>query len=118
METELIKRSVPSSRGKSFLSFELNSWKRLFADKYVKRTMIGIMIMFFQRRSRPEDFSICDTEVPSLYITRMERDQCTFVLWTAVDEKDWLTRRYGRAPWVRSNWNSPIHCRHPSNLKH
>lgn len=31
------------------------AWTRLFGRKYIRRTLIGVMIMFFQRKSHPCD---------------------------------------------------------------
>lgn len=49
VEAYLISRSSLGATHKNPLVAELESWKRLFSHKYVDRTMIGIMIMFFQR---------------------------------------------------------------------
>lgn len=53
VEAELIKRSAPSIVDKNPIVAELHRWKRLFSSKVVNRTMIGIMMMFFQRMSEP-----------------------------------------------------------------
>lgn len=52
MEAEVImlQRANPSGRG-SPLRNEALAWARLFDHRYVDRTLVGVMVMFFQRAS-------------------------------------------------------------------
>ena len=58
VEAELIKRSLPDVVDKSPLIAELHQWKQLFSPKLFDRTMIGIMMMFFQRAYLPVFFML------------------------------------------------------------
>ena len=49
VETELISRSLGNKPGKSGFKAEWKIWKKLFNKKYRDRTMIGVLIMVFQR---------------------------------------------------------------------
>lgn len=49
VETELISRSLGNEPGKSGFKAEWKIWKKLFNEKYRDRTMIGVLIMVFQR---------------------------------------------------------------------
>jgi len=47
-EAVMLQRSTPTNDG-SFMRKEALAWARLFDHKYVDRTLVGIMVMFFQR---------------------------------------------------------------------
>jgi len=49
VETELIHRSVGNKLDKPGFKAEWKAWKKLFNKKYRDRTMIGVLIMVFQR---------------------------------------------------------------------
>lgn len=50
IETELILRSLDGELDKKpGLKAEWRAWKRLFSKKYRDRTLIGVLIMVFQR---------------------------------------------------------------------
>lgn len=49
VETELVRRSLGSEADKLGFKTEWNAWKKLFSKKYRNRTMIGVLIMVFQR---------------------------------------------------------------------
>ena len=53
VETELIHRSLgnESDNNKSEFKAEWRAWKKLFSEKYRDRTMIGLLVMVFQRTS-------------------------------------------------------------------
>ena len=55
VETELIHRSLgnESDNNKSGFKAEWRTWKKLFSEKYRDRTMIGLLVMVFQRTSFP-----------------------------------------------------------------
>ncbi len=56
MRTEvlLIEKTTRSSVRDVGLAAELKAWSMLFTSKYINRTMIGVLMMFFQRkRSTP-----------------------------------------------------------------
>jgi hypothetical protein len=53
VETELIHRSLGSESDKSGFKAEWMTWKKLFKKKYRDRTMIGVLIMVFQRAFFP-----------------------------------------------------------------
>lgn len=58
VETMLIERKFARSDGGSGAKpSELELWKRLFQKEYRDRTMIGIMIMVFQRVSSLSTYS-------------------------------------------------------------
>ena len=53
MRTEalLIEQTVGRNAAKDAgISREAQAWSRLFSKKYIKRTLIGVTMMFFQRR--------------------------------------------------------------------
>lgn len=52
VETTLINRTV-SAEGKYSLRSEALAWARLFDRRYIDRTLIGIVMMFFQRECSP-----------------------------------------------------------------
>ena len=70
VEAELIKRSLPDVVDKSPLMAELHQWKQLFSPKLFDRTMIGIMMMFFQRAYLPVFFTL--SYVDSFCATNVE----------------------------------------------
>lgn len=49
VEATLTQRTNPDSGKLGFVE-ELKSWKQLFSPRHKDRTMIGVMIMFFQRK--------------------------------------------------------------------
>lgn len=53
IEAEMVKRSasLEGSDGEMQSTFdsEIRIWNRLFSTKYVDRTLIGVLVMFFQR---------------------------------------------------------------------
>ncbi|EJD08214.1 general substrate transporter [Fomitiporia mediterranea MF3/22] len=51
VEAEFIKRATASAVGKSPINTEIHGWMRLFSPKYVDRTMVGVIVMFFQQWS-------------------------------------------------------------------
>jgi len=51
VETELIQRSLQADRKRGFMYHEARAWARLFDRKYIGRTLIGVMMMVFQRKS-------------------------------------------------------------------
>ncbi|TFK66213.1 general substrate transporter [Pluteus cervinus] len=51
VETALIQRTLGPTDGKFGIVSEFRAWKRLFHQDYRDRTMIGILIMFFQQWS-------------------------------------------------------------------
>ena len=54
VETELIHRSLlVGEPDKSGFKAEWKTWKKLFKKKYRDRTMIGVLIMVFQRVFSP-----------------------------------------------------------------
>ena len=50
MEAEaiMLQRSNPIARGRP-LRNEALAWARLFDHRYIDRTLVGVMVMFFQR---------------------------------------------------------------------
>ena len=80
MEAEIIRRSSPTEQKSSFASY-IDSYRRLFSAQYRDRTLIGVMIMFFQRQLFPPHYFLLIFKVGS----RMERDQCIIVLWSDLD---------------------------------
>jgi len=53
VETELIRRSLGSESDTLGFKAEWKAWKKLFSKKYRDRTMIGVLIMVFQRAFSP-----------------------------------------------------------------
>jgi hypothetical protein len=53
VETELIHRSLGNKSDKSGFKAEWKTWKRLFTKKYRDRTMVGVLVMVFQRAFPP-----------------------------------------------------------------
>ena len=53
VEKELIHRSFGHELDKSGFKADWKAWKKLFNKKYRDRTMIGVLIMFFQRAFFP-----------------------------------------------------------------
>jgi hypothetical protein len=49
VEMMLIQRSTQADPKKGFMRSEARSWARLFEAKYIDRTLIGIVVMVFQR---------------------------------------------------------------------
>lgn len=49
-EVSLIERTTGSSVNGSGIASELRAWGLLFSKKYTRRTMIGVLMMFFQRK--------------------------------------------------------------------
>ena len=48
-EDDLDKDDVDDASRKSILHAEIAAWSKLFSPRYIKRTSIGICMMFFQR---------------------------------------------------------------------
>ena len=48
VEAEVLRRNGSAQRNSSFASY-VDSFRRLFSKQYIDRTLIGVMIMFFQR---------------------------------------------------------------------
>ena len=48
VEAALVQQTVLER--KSALHSEAHAWARLFDKKYFERTLVGIMVMFFQRK--------------------------------------------------------------------
>ena len=48
-EVMLIERTTGTSVKDVGLTAELKAWSMLFTSKYINRTMIGVLMMFFQR---------------------------------------------------------------------
>lgn len=51
-EVTLIERTVGSSVKDVGVLAEIKAWNMLFSQKYLKRTLIGVLMMFFQREYR------------------------------------------------------------------
>lgn len=68
---------------------ELKDYKRLFLPAYRDRTMIGILIMVFQRtyRGLPLPFNFYSADA-----RRMERHKCSAVLRSYAHTKHWSER--------------------------
>jgi hypothetical protein len=64
VETALIQQTIGID--KHDVRSEAIAWARLFDRKYIDRTLIGIFMMFFQRR----------LSVPSLYTTVSDLSLC------------------------------------------
>ena len=47
-EAVMLQRTTPINNG-GFMHGEALAWARLFDRRYIDRTLIGIMVMFFQR---------------------------------------------------------------------
>ena len=104
METELIHRSLRTEsetddNKKSGIKAEWKTWKTLFSKKYRDRTMIGLLVMVFQRSS----FSPSSYPYPYpysypnivLWLNRMEWYQRFIVLRPNYSWKYRIRRGYG-----------------------
>jgi hypothetical protein len=49
VETELIRKSLRADAKMGFLHSEMRGWARLFEKKHIDRTLIGVLMMVFQR---------------------------------------------------------------------
>jgi hypothetical protein len=47
-EAVMLQRSTPINRG-GFMRGEALAWARLFDRRYIDRTLVGTVVMFFQR---------------------------------------------------------------------
>lgn len=97
VEAELIKRSAPSIVDKNPIVVELHRWKRLFSSKVVNRTMIGIMMMFFQRMSEPV---IGKKNLSLMLRRRVEWNQCLDLLRPSFDEAHRSSGRHPGTAWL------------------
>jgi hypothetical protein len=61
-----------------------HSWRDLFSPSLIRRTMIGVGVMFFQRMSF---IQLCG--VNNNPNCRVERHQCTVILWSIAHEEYW-----------------------------
>ncbi len=48
-ESIMIEQTIGASAKEVGLRAEARAWARLFSKKYMNRTLIGVMMMFFQR---------------------------------------------------------------------
>ena len=108
VETALIQQTIGID--KHNVRSEATAWARLFDRKYIDRTLIGILMMFFQRKLSIL-FSIYSFGFRS--VIRMERDQRIALLWSDTCEEHWSARRYSDSDGVGWNWDRPIYCCHP-----
>ncbi len=83
---------------------EVHAWGHLFSQKYFKRTLIGIMMMFFQRQC----FLDQNFRDGTYHSSSMERNQCFPVLRTYPDALPRSTRRHNFAPGIRRRWRCSI----------
>jgi hypothetical protein len=103
VETALIQRTIGID--KHSVRSEATAWARLFDRKYIDRTLIGILMMFFQRK----------LSVLFLYsfgfksVVRMEWDQRIALLRPDTGEEHWPARRYGDTDGVRWHWDRPVY---------
>ena len=108
VETELIHRSLRTESDsddnkKSGIKAEWKTWKTLFSKKYRDRTMIGLLVMVFQRSSLPPSLSPSPFRLPlSSYshnicfvVNRMEWYQRFIILRPNHSWKYRIRRGYG-----------------------
>ena len=115
VEAALVQQSTGATP-KSSLHAEAHAWAGLFSKKYMDRTLIGILMMFFQRKFTSITLSLvlCKAyltfRVKSTFqiIIRMEWNQRTRVLRAHTYAKDWIGGRVLRAPWERRHRNRTI----------
>jgi hypothetical protein len=59
VETELVRKSLQADARKGFMYSEARAWARLFERKYIDRTLVGVLMMVFQRASLFLFLSFC-----------------------------------------------------------
>lgn len=101
------RRFGTAENSKSALSAEWIAWKRLFGKNYRDRTMVGILIAFFQRMFQHRSL-LEPILIPILYSDRMERNQCSPILWPYIGQKYWTVRRKCNAVGIRRNRHRAI----------
>jgi hypothetical protein len=77
-------------------------WSNLFKSGLIRRTMIGVGVMFFQRKSLTSNGLDIDR------ISRMERNQRLIILWTDAHEEYRFRGRDHLARHVGSNQHHAI----------
>jgi hypothetical protein len=82
-----------------------HGWRDLFGPSLIRRTMIGVGVMFFQRTSFVQPFRVNNN--PNF---RMERHQCTVILWTTAHEEYWARGRRCIARYVWVHQYNAVDC--------
>lgn len=113
VETELIQKTFAMDGDKSGFKLELKAWGRLFSKEYRDRTLVGVLIMFFQRALL--SLSMFSPTTSAHEDDRVEWHQRTAVLWPNAGSKYRTRRRYGVASRVWRYRNRSVLRRHPSH---
>ena len=113
VETTLIQQTIGND--KRGVRSEAIAWARLFDRKYINRTLIGISMMFFQRKCL---VSILSTTAKWICAVRMEWDKCITLLWPYPSEEHWPQRRHGNFDGVGRHWDRSIYCRSTRHYLH
>lgn len=111
VESTLIQQTVGIEDSKSSLKSEVKAWGRLFQHTYRARTMVGVLMMVFQRKD-PFRARFRTYGVTLFDSGRMERNQRLVVLWADSCTEYWLARRYSDATGVGWHW----HCAVPRRV--
>jgi len=106
VEATLIHQLDGGPMSKTSCLGELKSWEKLFSPRFLRRTMVGVMVMVFQRKWLFHDHnSLMSTSMKN---NRMERYQCFALLWTHSRAKHRVVRGYLITPRVRRYWNNTV----------
>lgn len=110
-EAMMLQKTSPIGRGRP-LRDEALAWARLFDHRYIDRTLVGVVVMFFQRESR-KTFALPSA---NLLPNRMEWHQCLDILWTIAYAQSGAQWKYYQS--IGGWWNKyrPIFGGNPGHL--
>jgi len=111
VEATLIHQLDGGPMSKTGCAGELKSWEKLLSPRFLRRTMVGVMIMVFQRKWLFHDHSSLMST--SMENNRMEWYQCFALLWTHSRAKHRVVGGYLITPRVRRYWNNTVLGRPP-----
>ena len=111
-EVLLVEQTFGETTKDGGVRAEIQAWCHLFRKKYIKRTLIGIMMMFFQRQCA----TYLITQERCLHSSRMEWNQCLFVLRTNPHAFAWPAWGYNLLASVRWRWGRSVLCSTPCYL--
>lgn len=114
-EALLVDKIFGATSKEGTVRAEARAWGQLFSQKYIKRTFIGIMMMFFQRRCQSSPH--CSVLLADL-IDRMERYQRIVVLWTYFDARNWFARGQRYVVGIWRYWYRAVPRRVPDDHLH